>query len=203
MSLQSCLTLWDPIDGSPPGSSAPGILQARMLEWVAISFSSAWKRKVKVKSLSCVQLFTTPWTIAYWASPSMGFSRQEYWSGLPFPSPGLLFGYRTKDIRAYRGFPGGSMDKNPPVNAGNTSSVPGPGRSHTLWSDCVPVPRPLSRVLQRPKPECPRACTLQQEEPLQWEGHAPQWRVAPLTTTRASPYAAAKTSAKETKWINN
>ena len=81
-SLQSCPTLWDPIDGSPPGSSVPGILQARIMEWVAISFSNAWKCKVKVKSLSHVRLLGTPWTAAYQASPSMGFSRQEYWSGL-------------------------------------------------------------------------------------------------------------------------
>ena len=82
-SLQSCLTLCDPRDGSPPGSPVPGILQARTLEWVAISFSSTWKWKVKVKSLSRVQLFVTPWTAAYQASLPMGFSRQEYWSGVP------------------------------------------------------------------------------------------------------------------------
>ena len=82
-SLQSCPTLCDPIDGSPPGSTVPGILQARTLEWVAISFSNAWKWKVKVKSLSRVRLLATPWTAAYHAPPSMGFSRQEYWSGLP------------------------------------------------------------------------------------------------------------------------
>ena len=87
-SLQSCPTLCDPIDGSPPGSPVPGILQARTLEWVAISFSNAWKWKVKVKSLSRVQLFATPWTAAYQAPSSMGFSRQEYWSGVPLPSPG-------------------------------------------------------------------------------------------------------------------
>ena len=86
-SLQSRLTLCDSIDGSPPGSSFPGILQARILEWVAISFSNAWKWKVKVKSLSRVRLLATPWTAAYQAPPSMGFSRQEYWSGLPLPSP--------------------------------------------------------------------------------------------------------------------
>ena len=86
-SLQSCPTLCDPIDRSPPGSPIPGILQARTLEWVAISFSNAWKWKVKGKSLSHVRLLVTPWTIAYQAPPSMGFSRQEYWSGLPFPSP--------------------------------------------------------------------------------------------------------------------
>ena len=82
-SLQSCPTLCDPIDGSPPGSPVPGILQVRTLEWVAISFSNAWKWKVKVKSLSRVQLLATPWTAAYQAPPSMGFSRQEYWSGVP------------------------------------------------------------------------------------------------------------------------
>ena len=86
-SLQSCLTLCDPLDGSPPGSAVPGIPQARTLEWVAISFSNSWKWKVKVKLLSCVWLFITPWTAVYQAPPSMGFSRQEYWSGLPLPSP--------------------------------------------------------------------------------------------------------------------
>ena len=85
-SLQSCPTLCDPIDGSPPGSPIPGILQARTLEWVATSFSNAWKWKVEVKSLSCVWLLATPWTAAYQAPPSMGFSRQEDWSGVPLPS---------------------------------------------------------------------------------------------------------------------
>jgi len=84
-SLQSCPTLCDPIDGSPPGSPVPGMLQARTLEWVAISFSNAWKWKVKVKSLSHVWLLATPWTAAHQAPPSMGFSRQEYWSGVPLP----------------------------------------------------------------------------------------------------------------------
>ena len=82
-SLQSCPTLCDHIDSSPPGAPVPGILQARTLEWVAISFSNAWKWKVKVKSLSRVQLCATPWTAAYQAPPPMGFSRQEYWSGAP------------------------------------------------------------------------------------------------------------------------
>ena len=86
-SLQLSPTLRDPKDGSPPGSSIHGILQARTLEWVAISFSNAWKWKVKVKSLSHVWLFSTPWTAAYQAPPPMGFSRQQYWSGLPLPSP--------------------------------------------------------------------------------------------------------------------
>ena len=86
-SLQSCPTLCYPIDGSPPGSPIPRILQARTLEWVAISFSNAGKWKLKVKLLSRVQLLVTPWTAAHQAPPSMGFSRQEYWSGVPLPSP--------------------------------------------------------------------------------------------------------------------
>ena len=90
-SLRSCPSLCDPIDGSSPGSPVPGILQARTLEWVAISFSNAWKWKVKVKSLNCVRLFATPWTAAYQAPPSMGFSRQEYRSGVPLPSPGVFY----------------------------------------------------------------------------------------------------------------
>ena len=77
-SLQSCPTLCDPIDGSPPGSTVPGILQARTLEWVGISFSNAWKWKNKVKSLGHIWLLVTLWTAAYQAPPSMGFSRQEY-----------------------------------------------------------------------------------------------------------------------------
>ena len=85
--LQSCPTLCDPTDGSPPGSPVPGILQARTLEWVAISFSNAGKWKVKVKSLSHARLVTTPWTAAYQDPLPMGFSRQEYWSGVPLPSP--------------------------------------------------------------------------------------------------------------------
>ena len=90
-SLQSCLTLYDPKEGSPPGYPVPGILQARTLEWVAISFSNAWKWKMKVKLLSCVRFFTTPWTAAYKAPSFMGFSRQEYWRGVPLPSPYWLF----------------------------------------------------------------------------------------------------------------
>ena len=86
-SLQSCPTLCDPIDDSPPGSPVPGILQARTLEWVAISFSNAWKWKNTVKLLSRVWLLATPWTAAHQAPPSIGFSRQEYCSGLPLPSP--------------------------------------------------------------------------------------------------------------------
>ena len=86
-SLQSCPTLCDPMDGSPPGSPVPGILQARTLEWAAISFSSAWKWEVKEKSLNCVRLLVTPWTAAHQAPRSMGFSRREEGSGVPSPSP--------------------------------------------------------------------------------------------------------------------
>ena len=87
LSHLSCVRLCNRIDGSPPGSPVPGILRARILEWVAISFSSAWKWKVKVKYLSRVRLSATPWTAAHQAPPSMGFSRQEHWSGVPLPSP--------------------------------------------------------------------------------------------------------------------
>ena len=96
--LQSCLTLCDPIDGSPPGYLVPGILQARTLEWVAISFSNAWKWKGKVKLPSCIWLLATPWTAAHQTPPSMGFSRQEYWSGVPLPSPSPKFTYFEKRI---------------------------------------------------------------------------------------------------------
>ena len=95
-SLQSCPTLCNPRDGSPPGSPVPGILQARTLEWVAISFPNAWKWKVKMKSLSRVQLLATPWTAAHQLPPSMGFSRQEYWSGLPLPSRSSSSAYQKR-----------------------------------------------------------------------------------------------------------
>ena len=91
-SLQLCPSLCNPIDGSPRGSPVPGILQARTLEWVAISFSNAWKWKVKVKLLSRVRPSATPWTAAYQASLPTGFSRQEYWSGVPLPSPWTKIG---------------------------------------------------------------------------------------------------------------
>ena len=97
--LQSCPTLCDPIDGSPPGSAVPGILQARTLEWVAISFSNAWKFKVKVKSLSRVRLLATPWTAACQGPPSMGFSRQEYWSGVTSLWSWLLYEANAKRHR--------------------------------------------------------------------------------------------------------
>ena len=82
-SFQLCPPLCDPIDSSPPGSPVPRILQARTLEWVTSSFSNSQKWKVKVKSFSHVWLLATPWTAAYQAPPSVGFSKQEYWSGVP------------------------------------------------------------------------------------------------------------------------
>ena len=124
-SLQSCPTLCDPIDGSPPGSPIPGILQERTLEWVAISFSNAWKWKVKVKSLSHIQLLATPWTTAYQVPPSLGFSRQEFWSGLSFPFPTQYAVPRLKTGR--EDFPGGPVAKHPPSNAGYVDSIPGWG----------------------------------------------------------------------------
>ena len=104
-SLQSCLTLCDPIDGSPPGSPVPGILQARTLEWASIPFSNAWKWKVKVKSLSHVRLLVTPWTAAHQAPPSLGFSRQEYWSGVPLPSPYKTWVYSKPTYFDHLSFP--------------------------------------------------------------------------------------------------
>ena len=101
-SLQSCPTLCDPMDCSLPGFSVHGILQARTLEWVAISFSNAWRWKVKVKLLSRVWLLATPWTAAYQAPPSMGFSGQQYWSGVPVPSPKLF-------LNGFNSEPGGPM----------------------------------------------------------------------------------------------
>ena len=121
-SLQSRPTLCNPIDGSPPGSSALGILQARTLEWVAISFSNAWNWKVKVKSLSRVWLFMTSWTVAYQAPRYMGVSRQEYWSGVPLPSQlfwhdGKLIGLFldclvcTIDVHVYQNTKSHCLDK--------------------------------------------------------------------------------------------
>ena len=102
-SLQLCTTLCNPIDGSPPGSTVTGTLQARTLEWVAISFSNAWKWEVKLKSLSRVWLLETPWAAAYQARPSMGFSRQEDWSGVPLPSPSLPLSHpKSRDKCAHK-----------------------------------------------------------------------------------------------------
>ena len=108
-SLQSCPTLCNPIDCSPPGSPVPGILQARTLEWVAISFSNAWKWKVKVKLLSCVWLSAIPWTVAYQAPLSVGFSRQEYWSGVPLPSPVLCLVCSKSGVWTHAGWEWASL----------------------------------------------------------------------------------------------
>ena len=104
-SLQSCLTLCDPIDSSPTGSPVPGILQARTLEWVAISFSNAWKWKAKVKSLSRAWLLAIPWTAAHQAPLSMGFSRQEYWSGVPLPSQWATLSLNIWNFQTWRFVP--------------------------------------------------------------------------------------------------
>ena len=146
-SLQSCPTLCDPRDSSPPGSPVPGILQARTLEWVAISFSNAWKWKVKVKSFSRVRLLATPWTVAYQAPPSMGFSRQEYWSGVPLPSP-----------RCRRhGFDPWSRKSLTCQGATKPQLL-------SLYSRALVMQllSPLPRLLM---PSCPRACAPQQEKP--------------------------------------
>ena len=153
LSCFSCVTLCDPIDGSPPGSPVPGILQARTLDWVAIFFSNAWKWKVKVKSLSRVRLLVTPWTAAYQAPPSMGFSRQESWSGLPMPSSRESSWPRDRTHVSFCflcwrvggfftlvppgkprnwlwfPFPGGLDGKVSAYNAGDPGSIPGLGRS--------------------------------------------------------------------------
>ena len=142
-SLQSCPTLCDPIDSSPPGSPVPGILQARTLECVAISFSNAWKWKVKVKSLSRVWLLATPWTAAHQVPPSMGCSRQEYWSGVPLPSPSspprrykkLIFSLflETGLLKVLLSISSLSSDLSPApqmTELGDPSSDPAPGWPH-------------------------------------------------------------------------
>ena len=125
-SLQSCPTLCDPRDGSPPGSPVPGILQARTLVWVAISFPNAWKWKVKVKSLSRVWLLVTPWTAAYQPTRLLH----------PWDFPGkstrvgchCLLRYKVY-MYLYMGFTDGKVVKNPPANARDMSLIPGSGRS--------------------------------------------------------------------------
>ena len=104
-SRQSCPTLCNPVDGSPPGSPVPGILQARILEWVAISFSNPWKWKAKMKLLSRVQPSATPWTAAFQAPLSTGFSRQEYWSGVPLPSPVIMYSTVYTSISIFQFIP--------------------------------------------------------------------------------------------------
>ena len=129
--LQSCPTLCDPRDSSPPGFPAPGILQARTLEWVAISFSNAWKWKVKVKSLSRVRLLVTPWTAAHQAPPSMRLSRQEYWSGVPLPSLRLWASTRLKIFHGF-GALEGWFSYTPVMSAPLTSTTEGAQSCPTL-----------------------------------------------------------------------
>ena len=148
-SLQSCPTLCDPMDCSPPGSPVPGILQARTLEWVVMSFSNAWKWKVKVKSLSRVQLLATPWTAAYQAPASMGVSRQEYWSGVPLPS---LWTWPNWDLwDSSRNLWSTEVTKQTP--AGCLSPVPGTRVLSGAWPSVTPwtIARqaPLSMGLPR------------------------------------------------------
>ena len=121
--------LCDPIDGKPPGSTIPGILQARTLERVAISFSNAWKWKVKVKSLSLVWLLVTPWTAGYQAPPSMGFSRQEYWSGVPLPS--LMEYYSAIKMKEFESILMEWMKKRVWIHS---NEVDEPKVCYTVWS---------------------------------------------------------------------
>ena len=136
-SLQSCPILSDPIDVSPPGSPVPGILQARTPEWVAISFSNTWKWKVKVKSLSRVWLLAIPWTAAHQAPLSMGFSRQEYWNGVPLPSTvgsSMSMEFSRKDYCRGSPFPfQGDLS--------NTGIEP---RSPACQAECLPSEPPRS-----------------------------------------------------------
>ena len=124
-SLQSCPTLCDPTDGSPPGSSVSGILQARTLEWVVISFPNAWKWKAKVKSFSRARHLATPWTTAYQAPPSMGFSRHEYWNGVPLKA--RCEKVMIHHILKYRFWDWFLLVTNLPSNAGDVHSSPGQG----------------------------------------------------------------------------
>ena len=141
-SLQSCPTLCDPIDGSPPGFPIPGILQAWTLDWVAISFSNAWKWKVKVKLLSRVRPSATPWTAAFQAPPSKGFSRQEYRSGLPVPSPAarlskcLIQKWISLVVQMVRNLPG--MQETGLIPGLGRS--PGEGNSYPLQCSCLGNP---------------------------------------------------------------
>ena len=152
-SLQSCQTLCNPIDGSPPGSLVPGILQARTLEWVAISFSNAWKWKVKVKSLSRVRPLATPRTAAYQAPPSMGFSRQEYWSGLPLPSPSLKHYFLIAKYWEQYGLPRWLSGKESTCQCRRQGLIPDLRRSHIPRSNQVPAPQLLSLCSRAREPQ--------------------------------------------------
>ena len=154
---QSCPALCEPMDCGPLGSSIHVILQARILQWVAFSFSNAYKWKVKVKSLSPVQLFASPWTAAYQAPLSMWFSRQEYWSGLPFPSPAdlphpgikprLLHWRQILYCLSHQGSP---KNKQQVVMKGKfTQSCPTLCDPYSLWT--VACQAPLSIEFSRPE----------------------------------------------------
>ena len=137
--IQSCLTLCEPMDCSPPGSSvhvnSPGkntgvcchvLLQGifpTQVSHVAGSFFTVWatRKKKKEKFLSRVWLFAIPWTVAYQASPSMGFSRKEYWSGLLFPLPGGLSdpGIEPRSLALYAD----ALQSEPPGNSPPGKSV--------------------------------------------------------------------------------
>ena len=158
-------------DGSPPGSPVPGILQARTLEWIAISFSSECKWKVKGKSFSRVGLLATPWTAAYQAPLSMGFSRPEYWSGVPLPSPTeepsglqsmgsqrvIRHNWATNTLRC--GPPGAEKESPPPKPAGPPWEQSFSPNAHPSESTQVPQGRgsDLSPASEAPWPQrgCP------------------------------------------------
>jgi len=146
-SLQPCLTLCDPRDGSPSGFPVPGILQARTLEWVAISFSNAWKWKVKVKSLSRVWL-ATPWTAAHQAPLSMGFSRQKYWSGVPLPSPMTMLAVVNQNLWVKIGVKSKMLQ----CSLKLLGPVPAPGKQLCIFHLCGQG-QALNSVLQCPLPE--------------------------------------------------
>ena len=172
-SLQSCPTLCNPIDGSPPGSPVPGTLQARALECVAISFPNTWKWKVKVKSLSCVRLSATPWTAAYQAPPFMGFSSKSTGVGCHCL---LCFSPEVSKIRHQHlmdDFPGDSVGKNLPDNVKDMVLVLGPGRVHMPQSDQDRVPQLLSLSSRARKPQLlsPHATTTEARMP---KASAPQ-----------------------------
>ena len=157
-SLQSCPTLCDPIDGSPSDSPVPGILQARTLEWVAISCSNAWKWKVKVKSLNHVRLLVTPRTAAYQASLSIGFSRQEYWSGVPLPSPYVHASWGKLWTKRYK-----KTKQKPKKPTHQTATSKDPG-AKTVYSTCAlhtPPPKGWAIHLSHPSgPICGHTPTI-------------------------------------------
>ena len=188
-SCQSCPTLCDPIDSSPPGSPVPGILQVRTLEWVAISFSNAWKWKVKVKSFSRVRPLAPPWTAAYQAPPSMRFSRQEYWSGVPYPTPGNFPNSGVKPTS--RVSPALQADSLPSEPSGNAHAAAAAAKSLQLCPtlcyciDGSPPGSPFSGIL--------RARTLEWaaisfSNPWKWKVKVKSLsRVRPLATPWTPP----------------